>query len=276
VEGFRSPLFRSVAWVHISTILSRFPCPLHSFRTVGFPQYGWKQVFPGQSFRSRRLIYPSHSGLRPVCLFQAWVAAFAAIADSRIPSCQLAHRSFARQQVILSFRLNRYYDLMRQSLRLRCAWSLDCSQRSCRLYGLSHLPFFALIDLHSLPLPIPRRSSRSLLMILRPRNRSHRCPICSLAFGFVPLETGSCGGSLRGSSFHLMLRPTVLLGHLARPRFRISLPPSESPLSVYSRACPQRSLLLHESAMTTRLHHQLPRQDFHPLVYQRTKAAQLD
>jgi len=36
---------------------------------------------------------------------------------------------------------------------------------------------------------------------------------------------------------------------------------------------PTGSLLFCESAIATRFHHQLPRRDFHPQVYQRTKAA---
>lgn len=82
VEGYRSSLFRSVKRVHISTIRSRFPHPLHSFRTVGFPQYGWKQVFPDKSFRLDAF------GLSFACrirlglfYFRRFVAAFAAIAS---------------------------------------------------------------------------------------------------------------------------------------------------------------------------------------------------
>src|SRR5580765_4546810 len=40
------------------------------------------------------------------------------------------------------------------------------------------------------------------------------------------------------------------------------------------QSLPSGSLLHAESAITTRLNHQLPRQDSHLLVYQRTKAAQ--
>ena len=42
---------------------------------------------------------------------------------------------------------------------------------------------------------------------------------------------------------------------------------------VYSRACSSEGLPPPESAMTSRLNHQLPRQDLHLLAFQRTKAA---
>ena len=35
-----------------AALRSRFPCPLHSFRTVGFPQYGWKSAISERPFRS--------------------------------------------------------------------------------------------------------------------------------------------------------------------------------------------------------------------------------
>ena len=50
-----------------------------------------------------------------------------------------------------------------------------------------------------------------------------------------------------------------------------SLTPTGPP--VYSRACPGPSLLEPRSAITTRPNHLLPRRDFHPLAYQRSKAA---
>ena len=74
----------------------------------------------------------------------------------------------------------------------------------------------------------------------------------------------------RGGSFLFMLRPARWLGLLTSPRRR---PASPTGQPVYGRACPGPGLPEPRSAMTTRPNHLLPRQDFHLLACQRTKAA---
>jgi hypothetical protein len=112
------------------------------------------------------------------------------------------------------------------------------------------------------PPPLPRRSC--------PCGQWEPSP-ADLRFGLrmVPLESGSCGLYLRGSSVRLMLRPADLLRPLARPRatfvpalvhLRQSLPVPRSPSE---RVCYRYSVPS-----------SLPRRDLHPLVCQRTKAAQ--
>lgn len=71
----------------------------------------------------------------------------------------------------------------------------------------------------------------------------------------------------RGGNLLVRLRPARMLGLLSGPRrFTTGQP-------VYSRACSGEGLPASESAMTSRLNHLLPRQDFHLLACQRSKAA---
>ena len=71
----------------------------------------------------------------------------------------------------------------------------------------------------------------------------------------------------RGGNLLVRLRPARLLGLLSGPRrFATGQP-------IYSRACSSEGLPAPESAMTSRLNHLLPRQDFHLLACQRSKAA---
>jgi hypothetical protein len=74
----------------------------------------------------------------------------------------------------------------------------------------------------------------------------------------------------RGGSFLLMLRPARWLGLLTSPRRRLASPTGQP---VYGRACPGTGLPKPRSAITTRPNHLLPRQDFHLLACQRSKAA---
>src|ERR1039457_5760671 len=61
-----------------------------------------------------------------------------------------------------------------------------------------------------------------------------------------------------------------LLGLLTSPRRRLASPTGQP---VYGRACPGPGLPKPRSAITTRPIHLLPRQDFHLLACQRSKAA---
>ena len=137
--------------------------------------------------------------------------------------------------------------------------SIPCQQCNEKGFGS---PFFALTDLLDVPPPLPRQS--------RPCRQWEPSP-AGLRFGLcmVPLESGSCGLYLRGSSVRLMLRPADLLGPLTLPRatrvpalirLRRSLPTPESPPA---QVCYSYSV---QSS--------LPRRDLHPLACQRTKAAQ--
>ena len=74
----------------------------------------------------------------------------------------------------------------------------------------------------------------------------------------------------RGGSFLFMLRSARWLGQLTSPRRRLASPTGQP---VYGRACPGPGLPKPRSAITTRPNHLLPRQDFHLLACQRSKAA---
>jgi hypothetical protein len=70
---------------------SRFPCPLHSFRTVGFPQYGWKSVTPERPFRSVGRAFDRSSALSgSLASVQAFLSPSGAIALQPLPVEPLA------------------------------------------------------------------------------------------------------------------------------------------------------------------------------------------
>ncbi len=120
-----------------------FPSPLHSFRTVGFPQYGWKTAFAeGEpspfGFAGPRLTLPrsDHVQGSGSPLGQSPYSLAGAFCVCRPTGPWLSAVYHART-------CKRYYGLMRQSDELRPVYSL-----SRTIFALSshppHLPFFAL------------------------------------------------------------------------------------------------------------------------------------
>jgi len=114
-------------------------------------------------------------------------------------------------------------------------------------------------------------------MILRPRNGSHRFTTFKLGvrIWFHLNRVHVVGVYLTRQQFSLYATAHELAG---TPGPTTSLGFVTLTLSVLVRllqSLSRGSLLLFGSAITTRFHHQLPRQDFHLLVYQRTKAARV-
>ena len=94
------------------------PPPL-KFRTAGFPQYGFKLEFnrdlhhdaakPSQFIRGQSLVRP------PPIMVLADKTSPRGEAKAEVPQDNPVQRSLARQRVMLSHRVNAYYDLIRAS-----------------------------------------------------------------------------------------------------------------------------------------------------------------
>src|SRR6266446_493850 len=258
-EGSRVGQGRAQHYAHVSLAPS-----IHSVRWV-FPSTAGSQPYPsGPSVRvTERLTAPSLSPRHRHMSRRSYPLARPSPYSRADSVRRLTRRPLAPGRLCLPAHL-RYYGLIRRSLALRLASPHDYSARSLPAQGCaSHLPFFAPTDLLDVPPPLPRRSSR--------RRESEPSPN-GLRFGLrsVPLQSGSRGPFSRGSSVHLMLRPAVLLGPLARPRaaasqksalvlvrLRQSLPGARSPSL---RVCYDYSVPL-----------PLPRRDLHPLACQRSR-----
>src|SRR5712671_4455514 len=122
--------------------------------------------------------------------------------------------------------------------------------------------------------------------VFAPQGRPPHLPFFALTHALRPCRypyPADCpssfdGSSLGHTSLHRLLFDSAVSLYVAActlARAADQSPPAPAPTGppVYGRACPNRSLLQPESAITTRPNHLLPRRDSHPLMYQRTKAA---
>ena len=161
----------------------------------------------------------------------------------------------------------RYYGLMRQSDGLPPVYGLSWSVFAPQGRP-PHLPFFALTHaLRPCRYPYPADCPSSFDGSSLGHTSLHRLLFDS-AVSVYPL-TGFREVRLTRQQFSLYVAACTLA------RAADQSPPAPAPTGppVYGRACPNRSLLQPESAITTRPNHLLPRRDSHPLMYQRTKAA---
>ncbi len=120
-----------------------FPSPLHSFRAVGFPQYGWKTAFAEAEPSPLRVCSTSsHSPqVRPCPGVSSPPRAIPL--QSRWFVCAYRPTGPWLSAVYHARACNRYYGLMRQSGGLRPVYGL--SRPVFALAGRPpHLPFFAL------------------------------------------------------------------------------------------------------------------------------------
>jgi hypothetical protein len=162
----------------------------------------------------------------------------------------------------------RYYGLMRQSEGFRPVYGLSGAVFAPKGRP-PHLPFFALTHtLRPCRYPYPADCPGSLDGS-SPEHTSLHHLLSGSAVSVWPL-TGFREVRLTRQQYSR---------HVAACTFARAAdqsPPTPSAPTgppVYGRACPGRSLLQPESAITTRPNHLLPRRDSHPLANQRTKAA---
>jgi len=223
---------------------------------VGFPQYGWKQAIPREpSARFPRRLYSALAAHSVAGL------SYPVLWSSGLPTGPWLSPVYHTRAS------KRYYGLMRQSDGLRPVWLPSLLWPVFALAGgPPHLPFFALSHFARMPRPLPRwRLDFRCWFIHRawePSPELTRFGCSRMSPHRILRRIVSRGGSLL-----VMLRPARMLGLLSGPR-RF---PTGQP--VYSRACSSEGLPPSESAMTSRLNQQLPRQDLHLLAFQRTKAA---
>ena len=121
-----------------------FPSPLHSFRTVGFPQYGWKTAFAKGEPSSTLEFAPLRLTLPRSDLVQGSGSPYRAIPlQSRWCVCVCRPTGPWLSAVYHARTCNRYYGLMRQSDGLRPVYGL--SRSVFALTGCPPgFPFFAL------------------------------------------------------------------------------------------------------------------------------------
>ena len=130
----------------------RFLRPLYSFRTAGFPQYGWKPALSSCALpKPFAASFDAGAAVRP----------FLAISYPGVWNGGCAHRPLAQHGLSCP----RLRTLLRPDPPVwRTPSSLALSAyagRSLPLHGGSpHLPFFALSYCPYMPLPLPRRLTK--------------------------------------------------------------------------------------------------------------------
>jgi len=246
-----------------------FPSPLHSFRTVGFPQYGWKTAFAADEpspHTGLLTLVPLSPGLtmsrglvalcRAIPLQSRWCVGVCRPTGPWLGAVYHARTS------------KRYYGLMRRPDGLRPVYGLSRS-----VFALTGrppgFPFFALTHaLRPCRTPYPADCPSSLDGSSLGHTSLHHL-LSGSAVSACPL-TGFREVRLSRQQVSLNVTACTLAG-AADQSPPTPLAPTGPP--VYSRACPSQGLPQPRSAITTRPNHLLPRRDFHPLACQRTKAA---
>jgi len=170
---------------------ARFPSPLHSFRTVGFPQYGWKTAFAEVSLplngfaqlhlmRARSDLFQGSGSLRRQSPYSL---------AGRVDVCRPTGPLLST--VCHTRTYKRYYGLMRQSDGLRPVYGL--SQGGLCPCGPSASPSLLCLDSRfvHMPRPLPRRTDWLLVMVHPPVLRAFTLS-CKSSADRIP-QTGFSG-----------------------------------------------------------------------------------
>ena len=204
-----------------------FPPPSLKFRTVGFPQYGFKREVHGDLRRAvlARTYTPCQCDPRILI-------AIAGICSGSSVAAPPVQRPLARQRVVLSRQVSAYYGLIRDSGLLPLTYALYSGSLWPNYFppGDQRFPNLLCVSVAHVPHSVPRWIVRLLLTV----TSSHVLAFAIFVLARHPLahKTGSLWRVNEAASFALCYGPWGLLA-LPRPglllsSFRLRWSPTEN------------------------------------------------
>ena len=156
-------LFRA-AWQMATRPYSTFPPPSLKFRTVGFPQYGFKREVHGDL----RRVVPARTYTPCKCDPRTLMAITGMLSGPSV-TAPPAQRPLARQRVMLCRQVSAYYGLIRDSGRLPPTYFIRrVSVAQLLPTGRPEVPQFTLRVCTHVPHSVPRWIVRLLMAVTSP------------------------------------------------------------------------------------------------------------